>query len=84
MKMEMFQFMTLFLTMIGGFGFIYKEIRSEIKDIREEISNQSKRSDILFEQFQNSTAQQSKRSDEQSKRSDHLYEMFIELVRKKK
>jgi hypothetical protein len=42
--MDYIQFFTLMATMIGGFGFIYKEIRDDIKI-------QSARSDQLYQMF---------------------------------
>lgn len=45
------EFFTLMATLIAGFGFIYKEFKSFEKDIREDIRQQSARSDQLYKMF---------------------------------
>lgn len=42
--MDWIQFFTIMATLLGGFGFIYKEIREDIK-------TQSARSDQLYTMF---------------------------------
>lgn len=49
--MDYIQFLTLLGTMIAGFGFMYKEFKGFEKDIREDIRNQSSRSDQLYTMF---------------------------------
>ena len=54
--MDIIQFITIFATILAGFGFIYKEIKdyredtkTETNEMKKEISNQAKRSDKLYE-----------------------------------
>jgi hypothetical protein len=56
--MDYIQFITLMTTFIGGFVFIHREIRQEIKEMKEDIKVQSARldqqaarSDRLYEMF---------------------------------
>ena len=45
------EFFTIMATLIAGFGFIYKEFKSFEKDIREDLRQQSARSDQLYTMF---------------------------------
>jgi len=45
--MDWIQFFGLLGTMLAGFGFIYKEIKDEIRIMKNELFEQSKRSDLL-------------------------------------
>ena len=45
------EFFTLMATLLAGFGFIYKEFKSFEKDIREDLRQQSARSDQLYTMF---------------------------------
>lgn len=49
--MDYIQFLTLFGTMLAGFGFMYKELKSIEKDMRDELRVQSGRSDQLYTMF---------------------------------
>jgi len=49
--MDYAQFITLFCTMIAGFGFLYKEFKGFEREIREDIRSQSNRSDQLYTMF---------------------------------
>ena len=49
--MDYVQFLTLFATMLAGFGFMYKEFKGFEKEIREDIKIQASRSDKLYENF---------------------------------
>lgn len=49
--MDYIQFITLLGFMGAGFGFIYKELKTFEKDIRDDIKIQSARSDKLYENF---------------------------------
>lgn len=49
--MDYIQFITLIGFMSAGFGFIYKELKTFEKDIRDDIKIQSARSDKLYENF---------------------------------
>lgn len=68
--MDYIQFFTLFGTMLGGFGFIYREFKSSQSDLKNDLKNFESeiRSDIKI----------------QSGRSDQLYTMFIDLLKEKK
>lgn len=61
---------TLILTFVSGIGFLYKEIKTFEKEIRDEVRAQAQKSDKLFETV--------------SARSDRLYEMFIDLLKETK
>ncbi len=45
------EFFTLMATLLTGFGFMFKEFKSVEKDIREDIRQQSARSDQLYSMF---------------------------------
>ena len=45
------EFFTLMATLIAGFGFLFKEFKSVEKDLREDIRQQSARSDQLYTMF---------------------------------
>lgn len=49
--MEMTLGITLIVTFVGGIGFLYREIKTFEKDIRDEVKAQSARSDRLYEMF---------------------------------
>lgn len=49
--MDWIQFGGLFVTMISGCAFLYKESKEGRKDIREDMRIQSARSDRLYEMF---------------------------------
>jgi len=49
--MDIIQFITLFATMLTGFGFIYRELKNIEKDIREDVKIQSARADQLYTMF---------------------------------
>lgn len=49
--MDWIQFFTIMATLLGGFGFIYKEIREDVRAYREDIKTQSARSDQLYTMF---------------------------------
>ena len=72
--MDYIQFSTLMATMLGGFGFVYKEMKTIEKDMKDESRTQSKRSDDLYHMFAQEIGVQAKRSDD-------LYRMFIDLVK---
>lgn len=47
--MDYIQFITLFVTMLGGFGILYREFKQAEKDLRDDIKTQAARSDKLYE-----------------------------------
>lgn len=49
--MNIEQYLTLLATMLAGFGFIYKEIKSMEKDLKADVKAQSLRSDQLYTMF---------------------------------
>lgn len=49
--MDYFQFFTLLITMLGGFGLMYREFKQAEKDLRDDIKTQAARSDRLFEMY---------------------------------
>ena len=48
-EMDIIQFITIMIALLGGFGFMYKEFKSFEKDIRDDIKIQALRSDRLYE-----------------------------------
>lgn len=75
--MEWVQFISLLVTILGGFGFLYREMKEIERQIREDVKVQSQRSDKLYETFQSEMISQ-------TQRSDRLYEMFIDLIKAQK
>lgn len=75
--MEIMQFLTIMATLLGGFSFMYKEMKGIEKDLKEDIKIQSARSDQLYSAFRESLLSQ-------TKRSDQLYIMFIDLLKEKR
>lgn len=49
--MEWIQFVTIFATLLAGFGFIYRELKGFEVQIRQDINAQSGRTDRLYEMF---------------------------------
>ncbi len=49
--MDYIQFVTIMGMMIAGFGFIYKELKSFERELRDDIKVQAARSDKLYENF---------------------------------
>lgn len=49
--MDYIQFLTVMATMLAGFGFMYKELKSLEKDIRDDIKQQASRTDQLYTMF---------------------------------
>ena len=49
--MDVFQYITLISTMLGGFVFMYKEMKAIQKDLQDDIKTQSARSDQLYKMF---------------------------------
>ena len=46
-----FEFFTLMATLLTGFGFLFKEFKSVEKDLRDDLRQQSARSDQLYTMF---------------------------------
>lgn len=80
--LDWIQFITIFTTLLAGFGFLYREFKTLEHDVRTDIKTQAARSDKLYEQFTDLMKDQSARSDKLSERTDRLYEMFIQLLQK--
>lgn len=49
--MDWIQFFSLLSTTLAGFGFLYREMKDWKKEAQEEIKEQSKRTDKLYEMF---------------------------------
>lgn len=49
--MDYFQFATIMATLLTGFGFMYRELKSIEKELRDDIKVQSARSDQLYSMF---------------------------------
>jgi hypothetical protein len=53
--MDNMQFLTIMATLLGGFGFMYKEFKYDFnefkKEIRDDIKAQAARSDQLYSMF---------------------------------
>lgn len=49
--MDYIQFITIMATLVTCFGFLYREIKSLERDVREDIKTQSNRSDQLYTMF---------------------------------
>jgi hypothetical protein len=49
--MDYAQFFTLMVTSIGGFAFLYREMKQIEKDLKEDTKTQSARTDKLYEMF---------------------------------
>ncbi len=49
--MDNYQFITLFVTCLGGFGFLVKMIKEETAELKSENAAQARRTDKLYEMF---------------------------------
>jgi len=49
--MDYVQFLTIMLTFVTGFGFLYKEMKQIERDIKDETKTQAARTDKLYEMF---------------------------------
>lgn len=68
--MEWIQFVTLFATMLAGFGFTYREIKAETAMLKADVSAQAARTDKLYEMY--------------CETQREIKELYIELVRERK